>query len=121
MSSDTKKPMWSKIYYGISIILILFAIIGTFIDKSGFAIITTGPIAIFGILLAGFAYGVYYSKKVGKKLTMNIILWLFFLISTLYFLYGLALMEGSRTVAVLIFLLICSLLMLELLIILNKD
>ena len=126
MDSGTEKPLWIKIYYGISVVLIIFAVIGTFTDTSGFAILATGPTAIFGILLAGLAYGVYYSKKIGKKLTMNIILGSFFLISIGFLLFIIINtatyynVSGLTGWPIILFFLLSFVLLLGLLLILNR-
>lgn len=126
MNLDIKKPTWVKIYYGISLILIIFAVVEEFKDTSGFGILVAGPIAILGILLAGLALGVYYSKKIGKTLIINIILWLFFLVAIGYLLFSIVntisyySVSGLSGWPITLFFLLASALLLGLLIILNR-
>lgn len=81
MNTENKKPTWLLIYYTVSAIFFIFGVILTLIDKTGFAILATGPIMLLGVLLASLSYFVFRSKKNNKKTIINFILWILFLLS----------------------------------------
>jgi len=81
MNLENKKPVWLLVYYAISAVLFIFGIMATLVDKSGFAILATGPIMLFAVSLSALSYFVYRSRKKAKKILANITLWVLFVLS----------------------------------------
>ena len=127
MDSETEKPVWLQIYFGISLILFIFGVIVTITDRSGYGAIVTIPLIIISVILFGISYGVYYWKKRNKKLIGNLILWPLFLIPVGFTLWQIVQTTiwystvGLQGWPIFIFTIIMSVLLLILLIILNKN
>jgi len=81
------KPVWLRFYYGLAIILILFSIIATLTDRTGFAILATGPLFGIALVILGLAHLTNYCITNNKKALGNWIIGPFFILVLGFIIY----------------------------------